>query len=213
MLRVCFALLCVLCFVVLCVCFSFLFLFVSCRTFSISVPGDLSVAPWYRPSSLSSAKYMEVLFTLAVDDALAAVPGDAFSWKDQQVFGVKGQVQLPLFKMFWLTGVQLERGVVATPFDVRSSEASLRLDQLAQSSPAFKNRVFNGDMSVETPLPTATVTSSGQTVLDGWQLIYTTGTYKVAATPHKQLQRNTHASAVRTALRSTACTSLLLPLC
>jgi hypothetical protein len=80
---------------------------------------------------------------------------------------------------FYLAGVQLERGSLATSFDVRSIDVTALVAAQQHTTAAFKNRISNADMAVDRNNNGALITvgSSGQEIITGWKLHYTSGSY------------------------------------
>jgi len=86
---------------------------------------------------------------------------------------------------FYLAAVQFERGSEATDFDLvqPETEAALLRATVQQATPAYKNRVINGDFALDSINKGARVLLPAGTkvlaVADGWRLYYNVGRYYV----------------------------------
>ena len=140
---------------------------------TVTIPGDTS-GTWTTDNSTG----MKLMFNFGTGSTYL---GTAGAWAGATLFGATGSVQLTATSgaTFYITGTQLERGSVATPFEFRSigQELSLceryfqtitngmRVSAMAFSSSALPaNWIFKTTMRAA---PTTTATVGSSTILSG----------------------------------------------
>jgi hypothetical protein len=135
-----------------------------------AVGGDWSLADLNTPKE--EAIGFSIGFVLQCSAHYSAVGSAIGTWSNVNYITVAGQTNLAAVanSTFYITGVQLERGNVPTAFDVRPADLSTTLQNLAVSTPAFKNRLVNGHMQLDASLRNLPVTlsASGQVATAGW---------------------------------------------
>jgi hypothetical protein len=172
-------------------------------TFNYSIP---TANEWHRIAIAISADFagawvnnaasgwgINVDFTLMDGGQYATNAADSFSWLVANRITPQGSANLAAAagQSWMIAAPQLEKGSVATAFDVRNPELSAIVSNLASQSPAFKNRLVNGDFSsdfagISTPAGTfVNVSSSPSAVADGWSLLWS-----APVSPQWQLARN-----------------------
>jgi hypothetical protein len=144
------------------------------QSVSIVIPG--AVGGDWSPADVNSPKDeaigFSIGFVLQCSTHYSAVGSAIGAWSNVNYLTVAGQTNLAAVanSTFYMTGVQLERGNVPTAFDVRPADLSTTLQNLAVSTPAFRNRVVNGHMQLDASLRNLPVTlsASGQVATTGW---------------------------------------------
>jgi hypothetical protein len=135
---------------------------------TVTIPGDTS-GTWLTTNGVG----IYVSFALGVGSTFQTSAG---SWQAGNVFAVTGQVNLCTTSgaVFQYTGVQLEKGSVATPFEFRSIGTELGLCQRYYALDDFGTTQYGRDVAASRPStvgvyfpvsmrtsPTVTVNTSG----------------------------------------------------
>jgi len=136
-------------------------------------------------------KYLAIQFHLQTGSASGLPTADLGQFHLGFTTGVKlgaaeqSQLGAVANSTFYLAAVQFERGSEATDFDLvqPETEAALVRAAVQQATPAYKNRVINGNFALDSInkgarvlLPTGT---KALAVADGWRLYYSVGRYYV----------------------------------
>jgi TolA-binding protein len=141
---------------------------------SVVIPPD-PVCVWTQPSPSNIAG--SLLFSLIA--GISVAPANwAFNWLDGDYHTVVSQTNFAQITdgYYFLTAVQLFSPTAAFEYRPVSestiSRLSASIDSLTQSTPAFRNRLQNGGMLLDTIHSGAAVTANHNTWIADWWFIY-----------------------------------------
>jgi hypothetical protein len=138
---------------------------------SLTFSGETS-GRWPSHPNLPFALYL--FFTLSDGEQLAASSIEVGTWVSANRRSVAGSTRLTPGQNWMITGVQLEKGTIPSAFDKQPTEITDAINTLTSTTMAYKNRISNGDMQLDSmnkgaPIMSNSTDTVSIPLIDGWK--------------------------------------------